>query len=178
MTNIQPPGGRPTSDDDSRPPRRPGWSLIHDVRPIRQTPVRVAAVQPESRKRPATPATSHNQPTAPVLAVSRKQRLARWLHRHALVLMAPLIVIISIQLSVLPLVGEGLIAIYGLMAVIRRIPSRFSFWLATVVLAGIGIEFVALPGAGHANNGALFVFLLLGIGLLSSMLETRRMAAR
>lgn len=178
MTNPQPSSSQRPSDNVSRPPRRPGWGLIQDVRPTRQTPRSVAAVQPESRQQPVTLAVSHPLPPARAQIASRKQRLVRWSQKHGLVIAAPFIAIVSLRLSTLPAVGEGLIAAYGLLAVTRRIPSRISFWLATVVLVGIGIEFLLLPGAGQANNGALFVFLLLCIGLISSMLETRRMATR
>jgi predicted membrane channel-forming protein YqfA (hemolysin III family) len=59
-----------------------------------------------------------------------------------------------------------------------RIPSRVTFWLAALALAGVGIELVLLPEPGRANNGALLVFLLLGVALVSSVFETRRLEAK
>jgi len=176
MTNTPRPSGQSPHDDDSRPLRRPGWSLIQDVRP-RQARHSADPVQPEARQQPATTTLSRNPPALQA-TVTRKQRLFQWLHKHALVVASPLIVIASIRLSAFPVVGEGLIVVYGVVAVVRRVPSRVSFWLATVVLVSIGIEFLPLSGAGRANNSALFVFLLLGVGLICSMLETRRMGLR
>ena len=177
MTDTPRPSGQSPHDDDSRPLRRPGWSLIQDVRP-RQARHSAGPVQPEARQQSATTALSRNPPTIQTSTVARKQRLFQWLHKHALAVMSPLIVIASIRLSAFPVVGEGLIVIYGVVAVIRQVPSRVSFWLVAVVLVSIGIEFLPVSGVGRANNSALFVFLLLGVGLICSMLETRRMGLR
>ncbi|MBC7942953.1 hypothetical protein H7X68_00415 [Candidatus Saccharibacteria bacterium] len=176
MTNSQPSLHHQPPRDAHKPLRRPGWSLIQDVRPARQTPHRIAAMQPESWQQPATTVVSRHLPPAQAHTTSPRQRLILWFQAHTLAVATPLIVFTSIQLSAVPIVGEGLIAAYGLMAVVRRIPSRISFWLATVVLASISIEFLLLPDAGRAADSALFVFMLLCIGLITSMLETRRMA--
>ncbi len=177
MTDTPRPTGQSPHDDDSQPLRRPGWSLIQDVRP-RQARHSVGPVQPEARQQQPPTNTLSRNPAALQATVARKQRLFQWLHKHALAVTSPLIVIASIRLSAFPIVGESLIVVYGVVAVIRRVPSRVSFWLATVVLVSIGIEFLPLSGVGRANNSALFVFLLLGVGLICSMLETRRMGLR
>jgi len=68
-----------------------------------------------------------------------------------------------------------LVVLYGVAAIVRRVPSRVSFWLASITLVSIGVEMLFLAGVSRPNNTALFVFLLLVVGLVSSMLETRRM---
>ena len=161
---------------DSQSPRRPGWGLIHDVLP-RQTHHSNAYIQPESRIQAATITVPRNTPIKNVQIPSKKQRFAQWFKKYALLVAAPLVIIASIRLSAAPIAGEGIIIAYGLLAVVRQVPSRISFWLATIALASIGLEFL-LPGANRANNSALFVFLLLCVGLICSMLETRRMAQR
>ncbi|MBC7942994.1 hypothetical protein H7X68_00630 [Candidatus Saccharibacteria bacterium] len=155
---------------------RPG-NLIQDIRPMRNTRRRVDVIQPESRHQPKVSAVHRAQPIKQISKPSRK-KILQIFKINKLVLIAPLIVIASMQLASLPLVGEGIIVLYGLLAAVLRIPSRVSFWLATVVLAGIGIRFLLLPGVGSVNNSALFVFLLLCVGLASSTYETRRMVLR
>ncbi len=164
-------------DANNRPLRRPGWGLIQDVRP-RQTRHTAAAIQPEAQPVVVTPIVSHSVRPVQTKIVLWKRRLIQWLQEHTLVVGAPFIIIASIQLSTIPVVAEGFIFAYGLLAVIRRIPSRVSFWLATVVLAGIGIQFLLLRGTGQVNNSALFVFFLLCIGLVCLTRETRRMVIR
>lgn len=162
---------------NSQPLRRPGWGLIQDVRP-HQTRHRPAAIQSESRHQPPTPAVSTRPTPRKSQSILQKQRLAQWLQKHVLILTAPLIIIASIRLSGLPIIAQSLIVAYGLVAIVWKIPSQISFWLATMVLAGIGVQFLLLPGTERVNNSALFVFLLLCIGLVTSILETRRMVMR
>jgi len=173
MTNIQSPLGQSPSNDSSRPLRRPGWGLIQDINPS-QKQRKVASVQSEAKPMPATTTIPRNLPIAVAKTKAWHRRLILLFQKHALIIIVPLIIIVSIRLSTLPAVGEIIIIVYGLLAIIRRIPSRITFLLATLVLASIGIEFLLLPGSNRVNNSALFVFLLLCVGLLSLMLETRR----
>lgn len=180
MTNTQPPQNLPPTNNRPRPLRRPGWRLIQDVRPDvrpRQGLMHSVALRPsESNHHPAT-SLSKRPPATAVRTTSRSRRLTHWLRRYSLVLIAPIIIIASIRLSTLPLMGEGLIIAYGLIVVVRRLPSRLSFLLATIVLISIAVEFLLLQGHGNVNNSALFVFMLLAVGLLSSMLEMRRLSS-
>jgi EamA domain-containing membrane protein RarD len=107
----------------------------------------------------------------------RRQRLLR-VERYALIAAAPAVIIACVRLSATPLVGEITIGVYGLGALILRIPGRVSFWLASIALVSIGIEFLLFPQTNRPNNTALFVFLLLAVGFVSLALETRRMDVR
>ena len=78
------------------------------------------------------------------------------------------------RLSASPTIGEVVIGGYGLLALILRIPGRVSFWLASMVLVSIGVDLMLLPEMSRASNTALFVFLLLTVGLASLVFETRR----
>jgi hypothetical protein len=115
--------------------------------------------------------------TAPKTKEAIKRRRRLLLERLALIAAAPAVIIVSARLSPHPAIGEGLVAIYGVVALARRIPARISFWLASMALVSIGVEMLLLPGVSRPNNTALFVFLLLVVGLASSMFETRRLEA-
>lgn len=182
MTNAD----RLPASVNERPIRRPGWKLIQDVKPAVRPPApTVHPMQPELPPRPMPrripQAASEQQPSGLSLdttpARSWRGRLWRGIRTHALLIASPLIVIISIRLSAVPMLGEFVTIAYGVLAILRRIPSRVSFMLATIVLVGVGIEIVFISEAGRANTIAFFAFLLLCIGAISSMLETRRAGA-
>ena len=96
------------------------------------------------------------------------------------------VILMVVAVSLMPLAVElvfagtgGLVvAAYAIGVLMLRIPSRVTFLLAALALAGIGIELLLLPAPGRANNGALLVFLLLGVALVSSVLETRRLESK
>jgi len=181
MTDNQPKSNKQDAEINSRPLKRPGWGLIQDVRTVRSsrsTAPRPAVTQPEARPSPFVKADSEVRLAPKVQKNSRHHRFLQWSKKHYMWLCSPFVFAASVGLSYIPLVGEGIIVAYGVLAVVKRTPSSVSFWLATVILTGVGVEFLVLPGVGQANNNALFVFLFLVIGLLSSALETRRLTAR
>lgn len=151
--------------------------MIQDVNPMRRTARRVASVQPVAPRQPAPLTLSESLTTKSSKQPVRK-KILRWIRAHALIIMAPAVIFVSIRLSVMPLAGEIIIGLYGLASLILRKPSRLSFWLATMVLLSIGIEIILLPGRDRANNSALFVFCLLCVGLISMVLETRHVAVQ
>jgi hypothetical protein len=163
----------------SGPLKRPGHGLIQDVQQTRRA-------RPVTITRPA--ATSHvdsvkskETVTSTNPARQHKRNVWQWfrgLKRYALVAVGLCAIVVSMQLSVSPLTGEVLIGAYGLLALLLQVPSRVSFWLASMVFVGIGIQFLLISSVGHPNTGALFAFLLLGIGLLSSVRESRRTIGR
>lgn len=181
----------PASVND-RPIRRPGWKLIQDVKPQVRPVVPSATVSVEpvvsvrSIPRPVSPSKEESsliteQPSGLSLKTTPgrtwHRRIIMWMYVHILLIAAPIVVIASIRLSAAPMLGELIIIIYGIIAIIRRIPSRVSFVLATIVLISIGIELLLVSGSDRANTVALFAFSLLCVGVVSSMLETRHMEA-
>lgn len=169
------PGGRTPYPSASRPLGRPRPATIHDVRPARQTERRAAPAQAAAPPQQQMRAVQSETIAPRVEKVSRRRRFE--FGKYGLVIAAPLIIIACVRLSNLPALGQGIIVAYGIVAIMLRIPSRVSFWLAAMALVSVGIEFLLLPQEGRANNGALFVFLLLGVGLACSVLENRRMVA-
>lgn len=169
---MTPPRNRLPHLDNNRPLKRPGHGLIQDVRPSSQSIHTVAPVAPVT---PVAPIISPASAVTHTKTTPRQRRLPRF-SKPIVLVAAILVVIASILLSAVPVIGEAIVIAYGIAAIILRIPSRISFALALFVLAGIGIEFLLLPGIGQANNSALFAFLFLGIGLIASILETRRLS--
>jgi hypothetical protein len=104
----------------------------------------------------------------------RRQRLLRF-EKYMLIAATPAVIIVTVRLSAAPLIGEVAIGVYGLCALIWRIPGRVSFWLASMALVSIGVEFLLFPQTNRPNNTALFVFLLLAVGFVSMAFETRRL---
>lgn len=162
----------------SRPLGRPRPATIHDVRPAQQAERKIAPAQPVAS--PTTQPVRHvaprSKPAAPRAEKARGRRRLQF-EKHWLLIIAPFIIIACVRLSGLPAIGQGIIVGYGILAIMLRVPSRVSFWLAAMALVSVGIEFLLLPQEGRANNGALLVFLLLGVGLACSVLETRRIVA-
>jgi len=171
------------SADVSRLRARARSTAIQDVLPIRHpeqehntaalarpdTPQSQPRLQPQPlklKRRTFTPPKTKK--------AARQQRLLR-LEKYALIAAAPVVIIVSVRLSAYPLIGEGTVGLYGLCALVLRIPGRVSFWLASMVLVSIGVEFLFFPQTNRPNNTALFVFLLLAIGFVSLVFETRRM---
>lgn len=159
---------------DRQPPRRPQHIMIQDVRPAPRTRRRIAVIQPAVHPVPTVPTLPARFSTELPVNTTKKP-IIQWISAHSLLFIAPLVIFLSIRLSTTPIVGEITLAIYGVIILLLKKPSRLSFWLATMVLVSIGLEFLLLPGDGRANNSALFVFTLLGIGLISMTLENRRM---
>lgn len=161
---------------DSRPLGRPKPATIHDVRPARQTEHSAVTAPPVASRPPQPVQVAQIATVAPRAEKARGRRRLQF-GKYGLVIAAPFVIIACVRLSSLPAIGEGIIITYGIVAIMLRIPSRVTFWLAAMALVSVGIEFLLLPQEGRANTGALFVFLLLGVGLTCSILETRRIAA-
>lgn len=156
---------------------RPRSRVIQDVTPTQWTPRR-ASVNPLVAAQQSTasitpPVTLHQHPKR-----SHKVTLVRWLKRYGFIVAALIAVIVIVRLSASPSVGGPVIAAYAIGVFMLRISSRVTFGLAALALASVGIELTLLPEPGRANSGALLVFLLLGVGLVSTIFETRRLESK
>jgi len=71
-------------------------------------------------------------------------------------------------------VGETLVAAYGVYALARRTPSRTTFALALVALAATAALRVVGKDQLLAGNFAVYAFLLTAVGIVCLARETRR----
>lgn len=69
--------------------------------------------------------------------------------------------------------GELLIALYGVVAIITRIESRTSFTLALISLGCIVIMLLVRPNSALMQNFAIYGFLFLVVGTISLARESR-----
>jgi hypothetical protein len=109
-------------------------------------------------------------PRPPRPAKPRRQKLRRLLG----LLLVPLIMVAISRLSQFLTVGELVIGVYGLAALVGRIPSRFTFLLACLSLINVAILLLILPDSPRAANTAVFAFLFLVVGTVSLALEARQ----
>ena len=69
--------------------------------------------------------------------------------------------------------GELLIAAYAVFALLRRVESRTTFTLALVSLGCIVAMLLVKPDPTLMKNFAIYAFLLMGVGTMSLVAETR-----
>lgn len=70
-------------------------------------------------------------------------------------------------------VGLSLLAVYGIVAFVTRIPSRTTFTLALLLLAAICVMLLAKPSAALIQNFSTYAFVLLMVGVVSLGREAR-----
>jgi hypothetical protein len=91
-------------------------------------------------------------------------------------LLFPLAILMCLSASFvvqsLPL-GVGVIAVYGVVAWIKAIPSRVSFIMAFLALLTVVVLLVVRQNVELAGNFATYTFLLLVTGIVSAMIESR-----
>jgi hypothetical protein len=75
-------------------------------------------------------------------------------------------------------IGIVMIAVYGLFALILRIPSRTTFALAALSIAAITVMLLAKPNEELATNFTTYTFLLLVVGVISLIIEGRPVKRR
>lgn len=86
--------------------------------------------------------------------------------------------IVIVRLSASPGISGFIIATYAIGVFMLRISTRVTFGLAALALVSVGIELILLPEPGRANSGALLAFLLLGVGLVSTVFDNRRQESK
>jgi hypothetical protein len=82
----------------------------------------------------------------------------------------------GLAIQLLPL-GEIVIGLYAVFALIRRVPSRTSFTLALFALIGVVVLLIIRGADTLSQNFAVYAFLLLVVGTISLALELRRQPA-
>lgn len=156
--------------------------MIHDIAPVQWTPRRASLNPPAASREVSPPVVA----SAALQGVSRQPRLKKpsvgrmvqWLKKYGFIVASLIVVIGIVRLSATPSISGPIIAAYAIGVFMLRISSRVTFGLAFLALIGVAIELLLLPDSSRVNNGALLVFLLLGVALVSSVFETRRLEAK
>lgn len=138
--------------DDFRPPS-----------PQRKLPALNRQAMPAAQ--PSRPST----PPKPVIATPAPGPKRQWRERLKWAVVIAVSLFAGLLLQVFPL-GYLAVVIYGVIAIIKRLPSRLTFTLAlvTLTLAPLG---VALGQAALANGFSLIGFLLLTVGVVTLGIE-------
>lgn len=74
--------------------------------------------------------------------------------------------------------GMLVIAIYGIYAIIARVPSRTTFMLAALSVGAVTVLLLLKPNAELAGNFSTYTFLLLVIGVFTLLREGRPLKRR
>lgn len=123
------------------------------------------------RRPPATvPAQRHSHHT--FTAPTALQPGRRWWRPLLFPVLLLLCICASFLVQSLP-IGMSIIAIYGVAAWAKRLSSRLSFMLAFLSLATVVALLVIRQNVDLAGNFATYTFLLLVVGIVSSILESR-----
>jgi voltage-gated potassium channel Kch len=85
----------------------------------------------------------------------------------------PLIAFVALAAAANATTGQLLVLGYGVVVVIRRLPSRQVFGLALVILVSVPL-FQALGLPGISENAAIYVYELLVIGTIRAILELNK----
>jgi len=129
-------------------------------------PAPTPAPVPPARQ-PATPPRRHTFSAPPELRPRR-----RWWHKLLFPLCVLLCLCASFLVQSLPL-GMAAIGLYAAIAWLRKLPSRYSFVLAFLSLVTVVVLLVVRQNTDLASNFATYTFLLLVVGIVSSMFESR-----
>lgn len=117
------------------------------------------------------PATVEDKPK--LVSEPTKTRIRRFPHKLQFVLFITIAVCVGLSLQYLD-VGEFMIAVYGIFAMIKHVSSRNTFILALISLICIVLLSVLKDNGTISENFAVYAFLLLIIGTISLGLEARR----
>jgi len=74
--------------------------------------------------------------------------------------------------------GMLVIGIYGIYAIVTRVPSRTTFMLAALCVGAVTILLLLKPNAELAGNFSTYTFLLLVIGVFTLLREGRPLKRR
>jgi hypothetical protein len=158
---------------------------LNQQQPINQHQQRVQsdiapiAKQKATQQRPINPVP--RQFATPKASTKKKRTLRQRFSKFEkifLIIAGPLFLAATIRFSKNAAVGEIAIAAYALLVLILQIPSRVTFWFVSMFLVSIPAVLLIIPDIQRSHNTALYAFMLLGVGLLSLILETRRLEAR
>jgi hypothetical protein len=155
--------------DGFRPlPRRP--SVLH-VPPRPVDPPPAAAAPPlQPRPQPVAPQPTPPPTVMPEPSAQQKSRFWRGKLQWAIIIAAGVVIGLIVQAVPLGYLGVG---VYGIVAIMKHIPSRITFLLAlgALSLAPMGI---VIGNGAVANGFSLIGFLLLSVGVVTLGIELNR----
>src|SRR5258708_4690037 len=113
-------------------------------------------------------------PPRPYRLSAPPQRRRQKIGKYLTALSIPVAIVALSRLAQFLTVGELLIGVYALVALVRRIPSHFSFGLAALSMVIIVVQLIFLPDSTQAENMAVFAYSFLVVGTVCSALEIRQ----
>jgi len=167
-----------------RDPLRPQLRPMPIPRPqsIKPTPKQTLQGQPQQKTiaaarqpQPQPVANANTQPQPQRLTFEAPQQLQprrRWWQRLAFPAIILLCLCASFLVQSLPL-GMAAIAVYAVVAWFKKLPSRYSFVMAFLSLATVVVLLVVRQNVDLASNFSTYTFLLLVVGIVSVMLESK-----
>lgn len=146
--------------------RRPAQQLL----PRQQSGLRNTAAQP----RAIAPASAPTKPRARSFAppAPPPRRAGVWQR-----LQLPLTIVIGLIVGFFMqslLFGLGLIALYGVLALVFKVQSRVTFVLAFLSLLAVILLLLVKRNPEQSGNFATYTFLLLMVAVVSLMIELRQ----
>ena len=117
--------------------------------------------------RRAAPKTRPTVAPGPGPSVHAKQGIWRRLAEFA---QYPLIAAVAIGSAYSSTVGQALVAVYLVVALLSRLSSRYSFGAALLLLVSVP-AFQLLQQTGVAQNAAIYTYELLVVGTLQAVIE-------
>ncbi len=158
------------ADAEAARPALPRAPLPPPLAPARRPPEpgRRPPLAPERRPLQTPPAV---QRPAPSLPGNRRNKL-HWLLEAG---QYPLIAGLALGAAYSPIIGQAIVAVYVLVALIWRRRSRLTFGVTLLILASIPL-FQAIGQSGIAQNAAIYVYELLVFGTAQALWEGRKIA--
>lgn len=161
---------RPASVRPAQPAKRPVGTVDGFVHP------REASVPPRLAARPAVAPTVPARRPAEPAARQAKARGRRVRNGFATIGLVVVVLLAGIVIQTL-LVGELLIAVYAVYALVRRVASRTTFLLALLSLATILVLRAVGKDTLLASNFAVYSLLLAFVGVITLAREVRQSKA-
>lgn len=152
---------------------RPGPHLT-DIQPQRNHPTAVQAPQPATKPSfthvpsPIVVPTPTPRPASIPTKATARPPLWRRLADFA---QYPLIAIFAILAAYNSTAGQIMIGLYGILTIVFRINSQYTFGAALILLIGIP-SFQALHQSGVSEKCAIYAYELLVVGTLQAIVET------
>lgn len=176
----------PANSSELRQPAKPRHNPLRPQlrpMPIPRQGKQPSGQQPTAQPQPAQPQQVSARQEQPAAALQQPQRLTfdapeelqprkHWWQRLAFPAVILLCLCASFLVQSLPL-GMAAIAVYAAVAWIKKLPSRYSFIMAFLSLATVIVLLVVRQNVDLASNFSTYTFLLLVVGIISVMLESK-----
>jgi len=136
---------------------------------VKGVPKVTLKAQPRAERLQSSPQIRSEAKTAERASQPKRYR---WRKAMLLLLAGPIMLAAGLMLQTAA-AGELLVAAYAVFALLRRVESRTTFTLALVSLGCIVAMLLVKPDPTLMKNFAIYAFLLMGVGTMSLVAETR-----